>query len=94
MKHELEELSGGSRTADPLKKCRRNSRRFFWNAYWTSRGRSTIPISIGLVPPDELDDAGLQGKLKEVLHALAAMRCFLHDTDHLNESRALYMAVD
>jgi hypothetical protein len=36
-----------------------------------------------------LDDCKLRAKLQEVLYALAAIGCFLHDTDHLSD-RELY----
>jgi hypothetical protein len=48
-----------------------------------------VECGIELVPPAELDDAGLATKLWEVVQTLAGMHCFLHDTDHLSD-RELY----
>jgi hypothetical protein len=42
-----------------------------------------------MIPPAELDDCKLPAKLQEVLCALAAVCCFLRDTDHLSD-RELY----
>jgi hypothetical protein len=44
---------------------------------------------VALVPPAELDDSALNAKLWEIIHDLAETRCFLYDTDHLND-RELY----
>lgn len=44
---------------------------------------------VAMVPPGELDDSALNAKLWEVIRELAEMRCFLYDTDHLND-RELY----
>lgn len=44
---------------------------------------------VAMVPPAELDDSALNAKLWEVIRDLAEMRCFLYDTDHLND-RELY----
>jgi len=48
-----------------------------------------VRSGVEMIPPAGLDDCTLSAKLQEVLQALAAIRCFLHDTDHLND-RELY----
>jgi hypothetical protein len=40
---------------------------------------------VPMIPPAELDDAALSAKLWEVIRELAEVRCFLYDTDHLND---------
>ncbi len=42
-----------------------------------------------LPPPEELDDAQINAKLWEMIHALALVGAFLHNTDHLSD-RELY----
>lgn len=44
------------------------------------------------LPPDELDDRQLPGRLWELLYAAAARRFFFHATDHLSD-RELYTLV-
>ncbi|MFZ1219019.1 MAG: hypothetical protein WAO00_06980 [Chthoniobacterales bacterium] len=48
-----------------------------------------IQRGVVMIPPVELDDVALSAKLWEVIRELAQMRCFLYDTDHLND-RELY----
>ena len=44
---------------------------------------------LSLPSPTELDDADLNTKLWETIHALSLLKIFLHNTDHLND-RELY----
>jgi hypothetical protein len=48
-----------------------------------------VQRGVAMVPPAELDDSALNAKLWVIIHDLAEMRCFLYDTDHLND-RELY----
>lgn len=48
-----------------------------------------VQRGVAMVPPAELDDSALNAKLWEIIRDLAEMRCFLYDTDHLND-RELY----
>jgi hypothetical protein len=48
-----------------------------------------VAQGIVMPPPAELDDATLKMKLDEVIRALAGLRCFLYDTNHLSD-RELY----
>ena len=96
MKRELEELSGGSFVSGAFGEVSPELDEIFLErvlnfekAEYETNFNRLVRRGVEMVPPDELDDAGLQAKLKEVLHALAAIRCFLHDTDHLSD-RELY----
>jgi len=96
MKRELEKLSGGSfisgsfgEVSPELDEIFLERVLDFEKAEYDTNFNRLVQHGVEMVPPAELDGAGLQTKLKEVLHALAAMRCFLHDTDHLSD-RELY----
>jgi hypothetical protein len=58
-------------------------------AHFDTNFSRLIQLGVEMIPPVELDDTKLHAKLQEVLYALAAMRCFLHNTDHLSD-RELY----
>ncbi len=96
MKRELEELSSESMISGSFGAVSPELEEIFLErvcefekAELDTNFNRLVQHGVEMVPPDELDGAGLQTKLKEVLHALAAMRCFLHDTDHLSD-RELY----
>jgi hypothetical protein len=99
MKRGLEELSGGSFVSGAFGEVSPELDEIFLErvldfekAEYDTNFNRLVRRGVEVVPPDELDDAGLQAKLKEVLHALAAIRCFLHDTDHLSD-RELYTSL-
>ena len=96
MKRELEELSGGSfvsgafREASPeLEEIFLERACAFENAKYDTNFNRLVERGVEMVPPAELDDTNLAAKLREVVQALARIRCFLHDTDHLSD-RELY----
>ena len=96
MKHELGELSGGSfvsgafgEVSPELEEIFLERMCEFENADYDTNFNRLVKRGVEMVPPAELDDTSLAAKLREVLCALAAIRCFLHDTDHLND-RELY----
>lgn len=96
MKRELEELSGGSfasgafgEVSPELEETFLERVLDFEKAGLDTNFNRLVERGVEMVPPDELDDASLQAKLREVLQALATIRCFLHDTDHLSD-RELY----
>lgn len=61
----------------------------FENAELDTNFNRLVQQGTEMLPPAELDDSNLHTKLHEVLEALAGMRCFVYDTDHLSD-RALY----
>jgi len=96
MRHELDEIAGGhmfSGSFGPVPPGIEEA--FLEQALAFERAESDTDFNrllkrgVVMVPPAELDDAALSAKLREVIHALAEMRCFLHDTDHLSD-RELY----
>jgi hypothetical protein len=96
MKRELEELSGGSLVSGAFGQASPELEEIFLErmcefekAGYDSNFNRLVERGVEMVPPAELDDTNLAAKLREVLCALAAIRCFLHDTDHLND-RELY----
>ena len=96
MKRELEELSGGSFVSGAFGEVSPELDEIFLErvlefekADYDTNFNRLVQCGLEMVPPDELDDAGLHAKLREVVHALARIHCFLHDTDHLSD-RQLY----
>jgi hypothetical protein len=96
MKRELEELIGGKMISGSVGKVPPKLEEVFLEraCTWEKAPRDTnfnrlIRRGVEMIPPAELDDGKLRVKLQEVLCALAAIHCFLHDTDHLSD-RELY----
>src|SRR6266481_10228732 len=96
MKRELEELSGGAIVSGNVGDVPPELEELFLEracafekaSYGTNFNR-LVQRGVEMIPPPELDDRTLRAKLQEVLCALAAIGCFLHDTDHLSD-RELY----
>lgn len=96
MKRELEERNGGSFVSGAFGEVSPELEEIFLErvcafeeAECDSNFNRLVQRGVEMAPPDELDDASLHAKLQEVLDALAAIRFFLHDTDHLSD-RELY----
>ena len=96
MKRELEELSDGAMISGSVGDVPPELEKIFLEracafekaSYGTNFDR-LVERGVEMIPPAELDDRELRVKLQEVVCALAAIRCFLHDTDHLSD-RELY----
>lgn len=58
-------------------------------APWTSQFEQLRKQGIDLPPPEELDDASVSKKLRELVEALASRNVFVGHTDHLSD-RQLY----
>lgn len=96
MKRELEELSGGSFVSGAFGEVSPELEEIFLErvcefekADYDTNFNRLVERGVEMVPPAELDDTNLAAKLREVLCGLAAIRSFLHDTDHLSD-RELY----
>ena len=96
LKHRAEELAGGEMIARESEECPPGTTEQFWrgvvdyeSAPWTTNFRQLEEAGMDLPPPEALDDQALTAKLWEVIHALARLRVFLENTDHLSD-RELY----
>ncbi len=96
IKGELEDLVGGPMISGAFGRVSPELEEIFlervcefekapWDTHFNRLGRRGIEM----IPPAELDDTNLQAKLQELVRALAAIRCFVEDTDHLSD-RELY----
>jgi len=61
----------------------------FEKAPYDTNFNRLLHCGVEMTPPAELDDPNLHAKLHDVLDALATIRCFVEDTDHLSD-RELY----
>jgi hypothetical protein len=96
MKRELEDLSGGSIISGnfgdvppDLEEIFLERACEFEKAPYDTNFNRLIRLGVEMTPPAELDDPSLHANLHEVLRALATIRCFVEDTDHLSD-RELY----
>jgi hypothetical protein len=96
LKRQSEELAGGKMVAGEMEDTPPEVVEGFWQyvvdyekAPWTTNFKQLEEAGIELPAPETLDDQQLTKKLWEVIHALALLRVFLEDTDHLSD-RELY----
>jgi hypothetical protein len=96
LKRRAEELGQGEMEIDELGDCPADLEEAFWEqvvgyeeAPWTTNFQQLEEAGVSLPPPDSLDDQALTAKLWEVIHALALLRVFVEQTNHLSD-RELY----
>ena len=96
MKRQLDEISGGTMISGSFGPAPLRMEEAFLEqalayelAEFDTNFNRLIQRGVALPPAAELDEVALSAKLAEVIRELGAMRCFLHDTDHLSD-RELY----
>jgi hypothetical protein len=96
MKRELDEIAGGKMFSGGLGAVTSKMEEAFLDqalaherAEVDTNFNRLVQRGLVLPPAAELDDATLSAKLAEVIRELGELRCFLQDTDHLND-RKLY----
>lgn len=96
LQRKIEELTGKKPVAFGSGNCSLEQEEEFWEcelAFEEGKRPSlfTTLVNSGLLlpTPDALDDGTLTEKLWKIIHALAMLGVFLHNTDHLND-RELY----
>jgi hypothetical protein len=96
LKQQLEEISGGEVTFGSASDCDPDVEEAFLEhvlAFESEEGVRPFDVlkreGFDLTPPQELTDDILEGKLLELIDALARYRLYLERTDHLS-SRELY----
>ena len=97
LKQQAEKLTDGHMLSDTTADCSAEVEEQFWKnvvafeqATWRQPFQVLIESGTSLPSPDKLDDSELTAKLWEVINALALLRVYLHNTDHLSE-RELYV---
>ena len=96
MKRELDDLTGGSMISGDFGEVSPSLEEAFLTlaceyekALYDTNFNRVVHGGIEMVRPSELNDTSLVAKLREVLCALAKIRCFVENTDHLS-NRELY----
>ena len=96
LKRQAEELTGGKMAEGKMEDTPPEVEEGFWQyvvdyekAPWTTSFKQLEEAGIELPAPETLNDEQLTKKLWEVIHALALLRVFLEETDHLSD-RELY----
>ena len=96
LKQQAEKLTDGQILSDTTSDCSAEVEERFWKnvvafeqATWSRPFQVLIESGTSLPSPDKLDDSELTAKLWEVINALALLRVYLHNTDHLSD-RELY----
>jgi hypothetical protein len=96
LKRQAEELAGGKMVTGEMEDTPPEVEEGFWQyvvnyekAPWTTNFKQLEEAGIELPAPETLNDEQLTKKLWEVIHALALLRVFLDETDHLSD-RELY----
>lgn len=96
LQQKIEELTGEKPVAFGSGNCSLEMEEEFWEYELAVEEGKHAPLfdtlvngGLHLPAPDESDDGELTEKLWEVIHALAMLGVFLHNTDHLND-RELY----
>ena len=96
LKRRAEELCGCQMKVGELDEFPAETEGAFWKhvvdweeAPWTTNFQQLESAGVTLPSPDSLNDQELTEKLWEVIHALALLRVFIEQTDHLSD-RELY----
>ena len=96
LKRRAEELCDGQIKMHVIDDCPAETEETFWKevveyeaAPWTTHFDQLERAGVPLPSPDSLNDQELTEKLWEVIHALALLRVFIEQTDHLSD-RELY----
>jgi hypothetical protein len=99
LKRQAEELTGGKMVEGEMEDTPPEVAEQFWEqvvayekAPWTTNFKQLEEAGIELPAPKSLSDEQLTKKLWEVIRALALLRVFLDETDHLSD-RELYTAL-
>lgn len=92
LKRRAAELSDGKMKAETMDDCPAEMEESFWKyvvefeeSPWTTHFQQLEAAGVSLPEPDSLNDKELTAKLWDVIHALALLRVFVEQTDHLSD---------